>query len=249
MLLLFTDVETTGLDKQVDRITELGAVLWCTERSAPVEILSELINFPDRPIITDEITGLTGIDEKLLVYHANDNPVEVLKRFYIMAKKAEYIVAHNAPFDKGFINAAFELLGSKNMGRVEAWSWIDTMLDINYGASMKSRKQGYIAADLGINPNAFAHRALFDCLQLIEIFNKYPLAEITERAASPNLTIEAEILAPWDDPKPDGKKDKDVAKSLGFYYTQDTKTWRKNIKEIAFNKDDFPFKVKVHKDN
>jgi len=119
------------------------------------------------------------------------------------------------------------------------------MLDLPYGENTGSKKQGYVAADLGINPNSFAHRALFDVLQLIEIFNKFPLEEILHRAKAPTINIVAKILPPFKDPKPEGKKDKDVAKSLGFRWKSESKTWEKQLKDFELEGLDLPFEVDV----
>lgn len=245
MLLLFTDVETTGLSVEKDYITELGAVLWDTVRESPVEVLSEFILFPEAPSISKEITELTGIDRELLEKHSYGSPRDVLKRFYAMADKADFIVAHNAPFDRSFIEKAYEILGSKKLGFIHLWNWIDTLTDLPFSPNITSRKQGHIAAELGVNPNLFAHRAIFDVLQLIAVFNKYPLDVVLKRAQAENVRAVAKILPPFKDPRPVGEKEVDMAKALHFRFYSDTKEWVKMMKDFEIENVKFPFEVEV----
>ncbi len=70
MKLLGIDVETTGLDTNNDRITEVGLVVWCTEKHAPLYLYNVNLLWPDMPELTPEITALTGIDlEHLQEFH------------------------------------------------------------------------------------------------------------------------------------------------------------------------------------
>jgi DNA polymerase III epsilon subunit family exonuclease len=93
------DVETTGWLAESAGITEIGAVR-LTAGLPPVEF-SALVN-PQMPIPA-EITTLTGITDEMV----KDQPAigQVLPRFIEFAK-GSMIVAHNAPFDLGFLTAA-----------------------------------------------------------------------------------------------------------------------------------------------
>jgi DNA polymerase III subunit epsilon len=93
------DVETTGWLADAACITEIGAV-----RLADGELVAEfsaLVN-PQLPIPAN-ITALTGITDEMV----QDAPLisEVLPRFLDFAANS-VIVAHNAPFDLGFLRAA-----------------------------------------------------------------------------------------------------------------------------------------------
>jgi ATP-dependent DNA helicase DinG len=98
---VFLDLETTGLDPRVDEVIELGALFF--ENGQEVRRIARLYS-PSRPLpIT--IRRLTGIDDTML---------EGKPRFGSdMAELREAltgwtVVAHNAPFEKGFLP---ELLG------------------------------------------------------------------------------------------------------------------------------------------
>lgn len=97
--LVVVDVETTGWLADSASITEIGAVRLATDQ--PVREFSALVN-PGMPIPPD-ITALTGITDDMV---AAAPPIgEVLPRF-IEFVRGSVIVAHNAPFDLGFLSAA-----------------------------------------------------------------------------------------------------------------------------------------------
>ncbi|MEU0932057.1 exonuclease domain-containing protein [Embleya sp. NPDC059267] len=93
------DLETTGLDPQEARITEIAAV-----RVRGTDRLGEFATLvaPGVPI-PEFITDLTGISDDLV---ADAPPLHlVLPAFTHFAEDA-VLVAHNAPFDVGFLRAA-----------------------------------------------------------------------------------------------------------------------------------------------
>src|SRR6266704_3086611 len=62
MILLSYDVETTGLDKQKDRIIEAGFALYSTGQQKVLESAGDLVKSEGVPI-TQEITDITGITQ------------------------------------------------------------------------------------------------------------------------------------------------------------------------------------------
>jgi DNA polymerase III epsilon subunit family exonuclease len=102
--LVVVDVETTGWLADEAGITEIGAVRFSPGR--PVAEFSALVN-PGAPVPAN-ITELTGITDAMV---ACAPPIgEVLPRFLQFAGGCA-IVAHNAPFDIAFLEAASEACG------------------------------------------------------------------------------------------------------------------------------------------
>ena len=93
------DIETTGLNAQSDRMTEIGAVIF-----SGGEIIREFNTFvdPQMPIPAD-ITELTGIKNS----DVQGAPLEdeALRMFMDFVGERP-IIAHNAHFDVGFMSAA-----------------------------------------------------------------------------------------------------------------------------------------------
>src|SRR5512140_1648007 len=93
---VFLDLETTGLDPRVDEVIELGALFF--ENGQEVRRIARLYS-ASRPLpIT--IRRLTGIDDELIAgkpRFGSDLP-EVRE-----ALAGWTVVAHNAPFEKGFL--------------------------------------------------------------------------------------------------------------------------------------------------
>lgn len=93
------DVETTGWQPEESGITEIGAVRFGSGR--PDAEFSALVN-PGEPI-PDGITELTGITDAMV---RQAPPIGAVLPGFLAFARGSVIVAHNAPFDIGFLTAA-----------------------------------------------------------------------------------------------------------------------------------------------
>ncbi len=119
---IILDTETTGLDPQEGhRIIEIGCVE-LIDRRITDRRYHVYLN-PDRAIDGDAVE-VHGIDNNFLA----DKPrfTDIADAFIDFVKDSELVI-HNAPFDVGFINAEFSLLGP-HYGRIEDYcSVLDTL--------------------------------------------------------------------------------------------------------------------------
>ncbi|MDR1306729.1 MAG: 3'-5' exonuclease, partial [Treponema sp.] len=90
------DIETTGLDSRQDRIVEFGAVKF--DRRGPIVRYAALIN-PGIPM-PEEAGRVNGITDQML---AGKPPLEAVFPDFLGLVKDTVIIAHNAPFDMGFV--------------------------------------------------------------------------------------------------------------------------------------------------
>ncbi|UCE85481.1 MAG: 3'-5' exonuclease, partial [Deltaproteobacteria bacterium] len=101
------DLETTGLAPLHSRIIEIGAV-----RVAGLRVVERFETRVDPGVpIPASITALTGIDAEMLA--GAPRPAEALGRFrrWLACLPDAPFVAHNAPFDAGFVRTEFARLG------------------------------------------------------------------------------------------------------------------------------------------
>lgn len=224
MLLLGLDFETTGLSVTEDRITEVGALVWDTDRHMPVQILNTLVKV-DRDI-TPEITKLTGITTQDL-YDWGQRPQDAFIELLALAKRCEAIVAHNGlEFDKPFLEAECQRHGIL----MPPLHWIDTTIDVPYPEEIKTRKLVHLAAEHDfLNP--FAHRAATDVLTMMKVLSCYDCASVLATSKLPNIKLIALVKKPWEDAAPDGKKETDKAKARGYRWDGGKKRWVKNVKQ------------------
>lgn len=236
MRILGLDVETSGLDAKKDRIIEIGCVLYDVETATPVQMISELVD-PSMDLgegnfkVPEEIVTLTGIsDEMLNVYGSFER--DVLLRVDAMALLADYYIAHNAPFDRGFLEAAYARHSMIMLDR----PWICSMNDIKYPAAIKTRNLQHLAADHGfVSP--FRHRAVFDVLTMLKVASNYKIEDIISRAKEPTLYVQAIV----------GFDEKELAKARGYRWYAPSKVWWREWKSSDYNADklECPFRTQL----
>jgi DNA polymerase-3 subunit epsilon len=109
------DIETTGLDPKQDRIVEFGAVKF--DRRGPICRYAALIN-PGIPM-PEEAGRVNGITDEML---AGKPPLETVFPDFLRLTRDTVMVAHNAPFDIGFVNEKLKNLyeAGKKRGAAEA---------------------------------------------------------------------------------------------------------------------------------
>jgi DNA polymerase III subunit epsilon len=221
MLLIGIDTETTGLSPVDDRITEIGAVAWDTDHATPVAFFHRFIK-QEKPL-PDFIKELTGLNDEILEKYGVMETVALgeLKSFIGNVSPSPfdnnnppYLVAQNAPFDKGMLDAAY----LRNGSFIPEVLWIDTVKDIPYPARIKSKSLVSVAAEHGfLNP--FPHRAVTDVLTMLTVMSKYDIQKIIENACEPKVLVWAKTTY----------AEKDKAKAAGFYYNGERKMWFKSI--------------------
>ncbi len=99
------DFETTGLSGVYDRIIEIGYAH--VKEGQILEVHGELVN-PGVAITNPKITEITGITNDMLV---GKRPLEEAMKDLHTFIEGKLIVAHNAGFDMGFLNATCYRMG------------------------------------------------------------------------------------------------------------------------------------------
>lgn len=153
------DFETTGLYPASDRIVEFGAVRF---RGPEVLAEFEMLANPGVPIGV-EAGAVSGISNADVI--GSPAVAQVLPAFLEFIGDS-IIIAHNAPFDLGFLRAAMNDAGVTP----PANQIVDTQV-----LAMKAfpRRKSYglqnLALELGLPPNR-AHRAKDDAMMCMRLF-------------------------------------------------------------------------------
>ena len=112
---LVFDVETTGLLPKIDPVTKLYPPLdqyphviqmsWLQYdlvRNCVAERSNSYIKLPEGVVISEFITGLTGITHEMCA--TQGEPIQdVIARFHEVYKRSQVVVAHNVFFDKAMV--------------------------------------------------------------------------------------------------------------------------------------------------
>jgi len=199
----FIDVETTGLDYLDEEIIELALVVFRFDK--------------DTGEIIDYIGEYSGLREPEVPIKKRASEVHGLYRRHVKGKsldhdrliwlleRCEFLIAHNADFDRDFINKYFSVNGIK---RDPPFSWYCSMKGIDWSRRrLKRVNLQNLLYRHGIKI-AQTHRALDDCkaaIQLLQAKNKDgeyylkelisgpPLFDGTKYVPPPHQTLE-EIL-------------------------------------------------------
>lgn len=229
MKILGLDFETTGLEASECRVIEIGAVIWDTEDSKPLSVMSELVLPEGISELPAEIIKVTGIQFEDLENFGME-PKKAFQKLNFYLSNCDYVVAHNASFDKSFYESEIKQLGLDLVDK----KWIDSMYDVPYPDSMSARKLNYLAADHGfVNP--WSHRALFDVMTMLQIISKYDFQDIIERSQSPVVTVISHVSF----------EEKDKAKQMGFRWDPKNKKWFREYKHCDLMHMEFPFEYSL----
>jgi len=164
------DVETTGFSSS-DEIIELSAILLTFERHASEQfsILDSYCGQREQTVQVNRYAGKKhGIKNVELRGQSLDH-----NRVSAILNKAEFILAHNAPFDKRFVTAMFGQAGSKK--------WYCTMTGIDWiGHGCATKKLPDLLKHHRIDTGR-SHRADSDTYALLQLLGT------KSRAGSPYL--------------------------------------------------------------
>lgn len=157
------DTETTGLDPQNgDRITELGCVE--VEDFIPTGRTWHAYVNPQRSI-PEKVTEITGLTAEFLA----DKPLfaDVADGFLEFVGDAR-VVAHNAPFDRGFINMELEKIGKPVIANDR---WVDTVVIARKKFPGAHASLDALCKRFGISlESRDKHGAIVDALLLADVY-------------------------------------------------------------------------------
>ena len=205
------DTETTGLDQRSEHIIELAmlSVLVDTTTGQPVGPVTTYESFedPGKPIPA-AITEITGIDDSMVQGQRIDDA-----RVAELVQAADLIVAHNAGFDRPFVEARLPVFASK--------AWNCSFAGIDWKAQGSgSAKLEFLAHERGWFYDA--HRALVDCHALLQVLaaplrsGQSGLQQLLQGATQTRYKLRA-TGAPFDA--------KDALKSRGYRWDNENRVW------------------------
>ena len=153
------DIETTGISKLTERITEFGIM-----KVKDGEVIDTFECFVNPEMhIPERVSEITNITDDMV---KDAETIDVVLPKVIEFCKDTTVVAHNANFDIGFIRE-----NARRLGLEFNYPWIDTLaLAKELFPERKKFKLGLIAEDLGIQVDV-AHRALADVDTLKKVFD------------------------------------------------------------------------------
>ena len=232
--IIVLDTETTGLDARCERIIELAmlSVLVDASTGLPLGPVTTYESFedPGKPIPA-AITQITGIDDSMVRGQRIDDA-----RVAELVQAADLVVAHNAGFDRPFVEARLPVFASK------AWNCSFAGIDWK-GQGSGSAKLEFLAHERGWFYDA--HRALVDCHALLHVLaaplanGQTGLARLIEGAAQSRYKLRA-TGAPFES--------KDILKARGYRWDTEQRVWWTSlVGEDALQQETQWLKTQVYK--
>ena len=210
------DTETTGTDTEGDQVIELGLVAFdfvpATGEIVRVTGVYDSLEDPGVPI-PPEVTAIHGITDDMVAGKRIDDAA--VTRFLA---GAQWVVAHNAAFDRPFIERRLEVF--------ESLPWVCSYAEIPW------QREGFAGSKLDYlaNRQGFfyeGHRSEIDCRALLEVL-RLPLPKsgdiawhrLLESGAKPSYRIWA-LDAPFES--------KDLLRARGYRWDAARRCWHRRM--------------------
>jgi DNA polymerase-3 subunit epsilon len=215
---LVLDTETTGLNASRDKVIELALLAFdldlATGQPAGQLQVYDGLEDPGAPLST-EVQQLTGISDDMLRGQRLDE-VRVAE----LLAGAQLVIAHNAAFDRPFVEARLPAFAELN--------WACSFADIDWKRQGRdSAKLSALALQLGWFYDA--HRAEMDCHALLAVLRPpLPLDErnglmhLVEAAERPSYRLQA-TGAPFEA--------KDLLKARNYRWDSNLRVWFTQLKD------------------
>ncbi|MDQ3231638.1 MAG: exonuclease domain-containing protein [Pseudobdellovibrionaceae bacterium] len=224
------DFETTGLSPIEDDPVEFAAVIFDVERKRFARSYESLFPlFPTDPTKAEKVQNLCGITPLYCQTFHDDSGFRTVHRL-MQSGVISHAVAFNAPFDRSFFEKTCTLLSLP----MPSTPWICAKADVPYHLhNTRATSLTHTAADLGVL-SPLKHRALGDCLTLMQVLQRFEWNDIIAYTAIPTIKVLALV----------SYNDREKAKAHGFYWDPITKRW---FREMKANEDRsrFPFETVV----
>ncbi|MBT0669252.1 DNA polymerase III subunit epsilon [Novosphingobium profundi] len=225
------DVETTGLDHETDAIIELAIQRFRFDEAGHIVQVGQPRVWREDPgrELDPRITQLTGLTDEVLKGQSidADTAVEILA-------SADLIVAHNAAFDRPFVDKRLPAIAGK------AWAcslaepdWLDLGFD--------GRALAHLVAQCGWFYEG--HRAENDILALIYLLahalpdGRTVLGDLLARSQRPSFRVNA-VDAPFEA--------KDRLKAHGYRWNAALRFWSREIPETERAAEEAWLKAEVY---
>lgn len=231
--LLIIDLETTGLDPKHHRPIELGAIFYSVKHHCTLHQLSTLFPVDQNPA---QAVNRIAVDASFAALEQCETLIAVFKKWLV---QADYVVAHNAAFDKQWFGQRFLPAITK--------PWLCTYEDFIWPENPRPTNLVATALNHGVGVS-HAHRALTDCQLIAALFDRVEyhrpgqlealVKQAIARSTEPRVYVIAEV----------SKQDKDLAKNRGFRWNQYIEhKWVKKLRQSDFEREqpNYPFKVTV----
>ena len=213
---LILDTETTGLSHASDKIMELALLRVDVDRSTgqpmgPVQVYDGLED-PGQPI-PPEVQAITGISDVMVQGQRLD-----VARIVELLDGVDLVIAHNAAFDRPFVEARLPAFAAK--------AWACSFADIDWkGEGRGSSKLESLAMGLGWFYDA--HRAEMDCHALLAVLaaplpntGETGLARLLAAAQATSYRVQA-TGSPF--------SSKDALRARGYRWDAERKVWHTQV--------------------
>ncbi|MEY4761124.1 MAG: hypothetical protein RLZZ200_980 [Pseudomonadota bacterium] len=210
------DVETTGMDLADDDVIELGLVAFDYDPVTGVIFriagVYDSLEDPGRPI-PPESTAIHGITDAMVAGQGIDD--QAVERFVAGAK---WVVAHNAGFDRPFVERRLPLFASL--------PWVCSLNEVPWAREgFEGRKLQYIANRFGLFYDG--HRSEIDCRALVDVLRRpLPVSggtgwrQLLASGAQSSYRIWA-LNSPFDT--------KDLLKARGYRWDAGRRCWNRSF--------------------